>query len=38
VKSSTLKSRDGAAVDKVTIEAFGRGLYGQALLSGDAGY
>jgi len=38
VKTPTLKSRDGAAVDKVAIEAFRRGFYGQALLPGDAGY
>src|SRR2546423_15508148 len=33
-----LKSRTGAAVGKVTIEAFRRGFCGQALLPGDAGY
>jgi FAD binding domain len=33
-----LKRRDGTAVDKVTIEAFRRGFYGQTLLPGDAGY
>ena len=38
MKTPTLKSRDGAAVDKVAIEAFRRGFYGQALLPGDAGY
>jgi FAD/FMN-containing dehydrogenase len=38
VKTPTLKSRDGAAVGKATIEAFRRGFCGQALLSGDAGY
>jgi FAD binding domain/Berberine and berberine like len=38
VKTSTLKSRDGAAVDKVTIEAFRRGFCGQVLLPGDTGY
>jgi hypothetical protein len=38
VKTPTLKSRDGAAVDKVTIDAFRRGFYEQALLPGDAGY
>jgi hypothetical protein len=38
VKKSILKSRTGAAVDKMTIEAFRRGFSGQALLPGDAGY
>jgi hypothetical protein len=38
VKTSTLKSRDGAAVDKVTIEAFRRGFCGQVLLPEDTGY
>jgi FAD/FMN-containing dehydrogenase len=38
VKTSTLKSRDGAAVDKVTIEAFRRGFCGQVLLPSDTGY
>jgi hypothetical protein len=38
VKTSILKSRTGAAVDKMTIEAFRRGFSGQALLPGDAGY
>jgi len=38
VKASMLKSRTGAAVGKVTIEAFRRGFCGQALLPGDAGY
>jgi FAD/FMN-containing dehydrogenase len=38
VKTPTLKSRDGAAVGKVTIEAFRRGFRGQALLPGDPGY
>jgi FAD binding domain len=37
VKASMLKSRIGAAVGKVTIEAFRRGFCGQALLPGDAG-
>jgi len=38
VKTSTLKSRDGAALDKVTIEAFRRGFCGQVLLPEDTGY
>jgi hypothetical protein len=38
VKTPTLKSRNGAAVDKVTIETFKREFRGQALLPGDAGY
>ena len=38
MKTSTLKSRDGAAVDKVTIEAFRRGFCGQVLLPEDTGY
>jgi hypothetical protein len=38
VKTSTLKSRDGAALDKVTIDAFRRGFCGQVLLPGDTGY
>ena len=38
MKASMLKSRTGAAVGKVTIEAFRRGFCGQALLPGDAGY
>ena len=38
MKTSTLKSRDGAALDKVTIEAFRRGFCGQALLPEDTGY
>ena len=38
MKTSTLKSRNGAAVDKVTIETFRREFHGQALLPGDAGY
>jgi FAD/FMN-containing dehydrogenase len=38
VKAPMLKSRTGAAVGKVTIEAFRRGFCGQALLPGDAGY
>ena len=38
MKTPTLKSRDGAAVGKATIEAFRRGFCGQALLPGDAGY
>ena len=38
MKTPTLKSRDGAAVGKATVEAFRRGLCGQALLPGDAGY
>jgi hypothetical protein len=38
VKTLTLKSRDGAAVDKVTIEAFRRGFCGQVLLPEDTGY
>jgi FAD binding domain len=38
VKTSTLKSRNGAAVDKVTIETFKCEFRGQALLPGDAGY
>lgn len=38
MKTSMLKSRTGAAVGKVAIEAFRRGLGGQALLPGDAGY
>jgi hypothetical protein len=38
VKTPTLKSRDGAAVDKVTIETFRREFHGRALLPGDAGY
>jgi hypothetical protein len=33
-----LKSRTGAAVRKVTIEAFRRGFCGQVLLPSDAGY
>src|ERR1700704_5899448 len=33
-----LKSRTGASVDKVAIEAFRRGFCGRALLPGDAGY
>jgi hypothetical protein len=38
VKTPTLKSRDVAAVDKVTIEAFRDGFHGQTLLPNDAGY
>jgi FAD/FMN-containing dehydrogenase len=38
VKTPTLKSRNGAAVGKVTIEAFRRSFRGQMLLPGDAGY
>jgi len=38
VKTSTLKSRDGAALDKGTIDAFRRGFCGQVLLPGDTGY
>jgi hypothetical protein len=38
VKTPTLKSRNGAAVDKVTIETFRREFHGRALLPGDAGY
>jgi hypothetical protein len=38
VKTSTLKSRDGAALDKATIDAFRRGFCGQVLLPGDTGY
>ena len=38
MKTSTLKSRDGAALDKVTIEAFRRGFCGQVLLPEDTGY
>jgi hypothetical protein len=38
VKAPTLKSRDGAALDRATIEAFRRGFRGQTLLPGDAGY
>ena len=38
MKTSMLKSRTGAAVGKVTIEAFRRGLCGQALLPGNSGY
>jgi len=38
VKTSMLKSRTGAAVGKVTIEAFRRGFCGRTLLPGDAGY
>jgi FAD binding domain/Berberine and berberine like len=38
VKTSTLKSRDGAALDKVTIEAFRRDFCGQVLLPEDTGY
>ena len=38
MKTPTLKSRDGAAVDKATIETFRRGFRGQTLLPGDAGY
>jgi FAD binding domain/Berberine and berberine like len=38
VKTPTLKSRNGAAVDKVTIETFRREFRGQALLPGDTGY
>ena len=38
MKTLTLKSRDGAAVDKVTIEAFRRGFCGQVLLPEDTGY
>jgi hypothetical protein len=38
VKTSTLKSRDGAALDKVTIDAFRRGFCGQVLLPGDTGH
>jgi hypothetical protein len=32
------RRRDGTAVDKATIEAFGHGFHGQVLLPGDAGY
>jgi hypothetical protein len=38
VKPPKLKSRNGAAEDKVTIEAFRHGFCGQALLPGDAGH
>jgi hypothetical protein len=38
VKTPTLKSRDGAAIPKATIEAFRREFRGRALLPGDAGY
>src|SRR5436190_1307049 len=38
MKTPKLKSRDGAALDRATIEAFRRGFCGQALLPGDAGY
>jgi hypothetical protein len=33
-----LKNRNGAVVDKVTIDAFRSGFLGQTLLPGDAGY
>lgn len=38
MKTPKLKSRTGAAVGKVTIEAFRRGFRGQALLPDEAGY
>ena len=38
MKTSTLKSRDGAALDKATIDAFRRGFCGQVLLPEDTGY
>ena len=38
MKPPTLKSRNGAAVDEVTVKAFRRGFYGQALLPGNVGY
>jgi FAD/FMN-containing dehydrogenase len=38
MKAPKLKTQNGAAVGKVTIEAFRRGFCGQALLPGDAGY
>ena len=38
MKTSSLKSRDGAPLDKVTIDAFRRGFCGQVLLPGDTGY
>ena len=38
MKPPTLKSRNGVAVDKATIDAFRRGFCGQVLLPGDTGY
>jgi FAD/FMN-containing dehydrogenase len=38
VRTPTLKSRDGAALDRASIEAFRSVFCGDALLPGDAGY